>query len=112
MSKAAGGRLRCPRAPGLASLILGGRRRRFGDSRGAAPSLAEDDRNRRSDENRRIGAADDTDEHRERKPAQRLATEQKEREDRQERRAGRDDRASQRLIDAQIHDLLERLPPQ
>ena len=46
------------------------------------------------DEHRRIGAADDPDEHREREPFQHIATEQVERDDAQESRAGSDDRAA------------------
>ena len=44
------------------------------------------------------------------KPVQDLAAEHEERHDRQERGAGRDDRAGQRLVHAAIDDLLQRLP--
>src|SRR5687768_1498336 len=71
--------------------------------------LAEENRDRRGDEDRRVGAADDADEHREREAAQRLAAEDIQGEHREERRAGGDDRPRQRLIDAEIHHLLERL---
>src|SRR5687768_11456307 len=72
-------------------------------------AVAQEDRDRRGDEDRRVGPADDADEHREREPAERFAAEEIQRQHRQERRAGRDDRPRQRLVDAQVHHLLEGL---
>ena len=62
---------------------------------------AQDDGDRRRDEDRRVGAADDADQHREGKAFEHFAAEQIQRQHRQERRAGGDDGAAERLVDAQ-----------
>ena len=72
---------------------------------------AQDDGDRRRDEDGRVRAGDDADEHREREALEHLAAEQEQRDDRQERRAGGDDGPRQRLVHALVDDRVERLAP-
>src|SRR5262245_11707844 len=77
--------LRRARATGLAPLVLSSRRRRFHGCVRLLAALAQNDCNRGRDEDRRIGPADDPDEHREGKAAKRFTAEQEQRHHRQER---------------------------
>ena len=78
----------------------------------AACALAQDDGDRGGDEDRRVGAADDADEHREGEALEHFAAEQVQREHGEERGAGGDDGAAQRLVDAVVDHLLERFAAQ
>src|SRR5690606_34213070 len=69
--------------------------------------LPEHEEERRRDEDRRVGAGDETDEEDERESADRLATEDEKRGDRQERRHRREERTAERLVDAQVDALTE-----
>ena len=64
---------------------------------GAVAAPEADDR--RGDEHARVGAGDDADDHREREAVQHLAAEEEQRQRGQQRRARRDDRPAQRLVD-------------
>ena len=63
------------------------------------------------DEDRRVRAGDDADEHREREAAQHFAAEEEQREHREERRAGRDDRAASVWLTLVLTIAVERLAP-
>ena len=77
------------RRPGFLRRSRRGRR----GARPPAPFIGfaplEHDRDRRGDEHRRIGAADDADEHREGEPFEHVAAEQIQRDDAEQRRARR-----------------------
>jgi heavy metal sensor kinase len=72
-----------------------------------ARSPAQHDRNRGRNEDRRIGSADDADQHGKGKAAEDVTAEDEQGQDCEKRRAGRDYRAPQRLVDGRIDHLLE-----
>src|SRR5215213_9720494 len=105
-------------APRLARHLWRGARRLPRVARGlrsgrppAELAAAQDDCDRGGDEDGRVRSRDDTHQHGERESAQHLSAEQVQGQHGEEGRARGQERPPERLVDAGIHDLVERLTP-